>query len=552
MDGENAAGLLTPPGGASAPVTPVQPDNAPMETGPEPTEINAPAGSHAQAVQALATTSAPAPPPIQSQGGGASGIPNMDGLVARIVASSNIHEAPQLARLLNDISNRDAVLLLQPVQGNQDPLAVLNPSLHTLGMIYILTARLRAAPNMAPPLDLGLLSTFCKHFDPEQARLAPDRVSQLANAILNFAQGHHDNAQIAVGPLYDLLMRYCPDTTQLTTLHTPFLLACVASQSYAIALPIISKPITNIGLGLSPDLTYKDHLIYHYTAGVAAAALRRWDLAAYLLETAASAPVSTGRAGGAGPLPMGPGMSGGMMSGSRGGEGRSMRFPGSSGGEPSTIQIDAAKKLVLVHLIHHGKSMALPKYTHPAVARIATASSPYGAFARSYPAQTANMMAVVEKEQPNFVNDGNFGLLKQAITRAPRWTIKRLTETYLTLGLAEIGQSVGIDDAEEVRRVVLSMIEAREINATISADGTIAFEDDPPVSVTKTQMDAVLARAQAQEKMLRALEKEMAVSKEYLSKAVRGRDDGGAPWADAEDQWQIPGSSSGIPEESLF
>ena len=65
-------------------------------------------------------------------------------------------------------------------------------------------------------------------------------------------------------------------------------------------------------------------------------------------------------------------------------------------------------------------------------------------------------------------------------------------------------------------------IEAREINATISADGTVAFEDDPPVSVTKTQMDAVLARAQAQEKMLRALEREMAVSKEYLSK-VRHR-----------------------------
>ena len=42
------------------------------------------------------------------------------------------------------------------------------------------------------------------------------------------------------------------------------------------------------------------------------------------------------------------------------------------------------------------------------------------------------------------------------------------------------------------------------------------------MSVTKTQMDAVLARAQAQEKMLRALEREMAVSKEYLSK-VRHR-----------------------------
>lgn len=63
----------------------------------------------------------------------------MDGLVARIIASSNIHEAPHLVRILNDVSNRDGLLLLQPVQGNQDPLAVLNPATHTLGMLFILS-----------------------------------------------------------------------------------------------------------------------------------------------------------------------------------------------------------------------------------------------------------------------------------------------------------------------------------------------------------------------------------------------------------------------------
>jgi COP9 signalosome complex subunit 3 len=54
--------------------------------------------------------------------------------------------------------------------------------------------------------------------------------------------------------------------------------------------------------------------------------------------------------------------------------------------------------------------------------------------------------------------DGNMGLVKLALARAPRWTIKRLTETYLTLGLAEIGRAAGINDAEEVRRTVLDMV----------------------------------------------------------------------------------------------
>jgi COP9 signalosome complex subunit 3 len=124
------------------------------------------------------------------------------------------------------------------------------------------------------------------------------------------------------------------------------------------------------------------------------------------------------------------------------------------------------------------------------------------------------------------------------LARAPRWTIKQLTETYLTLGLAEIGHAVGVDDAEEVRRVVLSMvrsyvfcslsliltivcfyqIDEGEINASISADGTVAFADDVPVRVSKEEIDAVLARVQEQERVLRTLEREMARSKEYLNK----------------------------------
>lgn len=43
-----------------------------------------------------------------------------------------------------------------------------------------------------------------------------------------------------------------------------------------------------------------------------------------------------------------------------------------------------------------------------------------------------------------FSQDGNAGLVKQALSRAPRWAIKKLTETYLTLGLREIGAAVGV------------------------------------------------------------------------------------------------------------
>lgn len=49
----------------------------------------------------------------------------------------------------------------------------------------------------------------------------------------------------------------------------------------------------------------------------------------------------------------------------------------------------------------------------------------------------------------------------QAIDRAPRWALKRLTATYVTLGLADIARAVKIESEDEVRDIVLSMVGGR-------------------------------------------------------------------------------------------
>jgi COP9 signalosome complex subunit 3 len=41
---------------------------------------------------------------------------------------------------------------------------------------------------------------------------------------------------------------------------------------------------------------------------------------------------------------------------------------------------------------------------------------------------------------------------------APRWNIKRLTDTYLSLSLTEIGNEVGISSEPAVRALVISMV----------------------------------------------------------------------------------------------
>lgn len=134
----------------------------------------------------------------------------------------------------------------------------------------------------------------------------------------------------------------------------------------------------------------------------------------------------------------------------------------------------------------------------------------------------------------------------QAIDRAPRWSIKKLTATYLTLGLSEIGKEVGIANDDDTRKVVLDMvripplldfllvihsafsdgttlrpsqIECAEISAQISVSGTVTFFDPPSQSqFTKADVDRVLRESEEQAALLKRLELEMTRSREYLSK----------------------------------
>ena len=118
----------------------------------------------------------------------------------------------------------------------------------------------------------------------------------------------------SVPVLLDLVTRYPPSLAYLTTIHPVFLRACVATQNFSTALPVLSVPITEVDLTIS-DLHYTDNLVYHYAGGVALIALQRWAEAEDCLEIVVGSPAQM----------------------------------------PSAIQLEAMKKLALVQLILYGK-----------------------------------------------------------------------------------------------------------------------------------------------------------------------------------------------------
>ncbi|KAH8829079.1 hypothetical protein DL96DRAFT_1596566 [Flagelloscypha sp. PMI_526] len=450
---------------------------------------------------------------------------SLDNLLADL-ASRNLNPHQTVSRIntvLPDDAQHRELILSASLSNGSDPLLALagtngiDVQQNTIIMLYILNARCslflpqgsQGQGNVVPPPTWGSIEAWTQNFDADRARACPRDVTKLARCITALA-ARSGNTKNAITPLLHILQRYAPRADILTTVHIQFLYSCASSKSFASALPVLSTPIQGVGpsTGLthtaypSVDLTYQDVLLYHYLGGFILTALHRWSEAEEYFEAA-------------------------------------VLHPGSA---VSAIQFEALKKLRLVQLIGRGEAPPLPKQAHPGLNR-PFRSTPYHAFVQHYPSQTTVLKALVDGTQhfgdgergmwqsdrnsrDVFSSDQNYGLVQEAFRQAPKWQLKKLTNTYVTLGVGEIGKHLGISDEAQVLSLVIGMIETKLINASISYDAAgqaaVRFDDDE-VHVSKAQVDALLRSSQIEAEFLQHLDEETSSSKEYLTKAVKAR-----------------------------
>ncbi|KAG8989424.1 hypothetical protein FRB95_003150 [Tulasnella sp. JGI-2019a] len=404
----------------------------------------------------------------------------------------------QLAQNLRAFVKRDVgeTILASVNSEGHDPLNLLHPQTHSLGLLFILSARLAGAE---PNVSFEYIATFCSTFAPFPTRYAPERVSLLARAIAYVAETHQ-NHSLAIGPLKTLLARYPPSAAYLTTIHCTFLRTCLKAECWSHALPVLSVPLTEVDRNLS-DVTYLDNLTYQYLGGVILTVLKRYEEAEEFFENAASVP----------------------------------------GIAVSAVQLEALKKLSLVQLILYGKTKSLPKYASSALPRLFK-QTPYQLLVKNFPGSIVGLSVILEKEAAIFIADGNVGLIKQVIHHAPRWIVRKLTDTYTTLSLEEISKAIGTDvkksktapAIEEATLLILGMIERDEIHATISpstsgnpAAATVTFRDPPPPKhFDPVVLERILADAQMQSAQLGMDDRMLGKSKAYIFKAVKDREYG--------------------------
>lgn len=196
----------------------------------------------------------------------------------------------------------------------------------------------------------------------------------------------------------------------------------------------------------------------------------------------------------------------------------------------SQIQIEAYKKFTLVSLLLHGKIAQLPKYTANVVFRsVKNQCQAYQDYASAFESLNVKRLRnEFNKWTDAFRKDKNLGLAKQTLDAIYRRNIQQLTQTYLTLSLADIADAVGLEghDAPKMAEsYVLRMIESREIFATIShshQNGMVSFHDNPDrydTSLTITQLEEQINKATTVSERVIKTDRIVGCSKEYLQKS---------------------------------
>ena len=385
------------------------------------------------------------------------------------------------------------------------------PDAHALAWIHILHATLSserpprdhpAGPSAAAFSNLArVLLLAC---DATAARADPRKFARVCGELREIAVAREGAACVAaLAPLRRAVDVARPDPDHLTPQHHMVFQCALVARCLTAVVDILERPVYEV----DPErtgVTADDHLLYRYYGGVALAALGNYREAAEMFLGAIAAPATA----------------------------------------LSAIVVAAHKKYACVSLIADGAVPPLPRYVPAATQRGLKRCA-----GRAYPAMidafvrrdAAALAAAAEEHAETFERDDNKGLVARVVDALAKRKVRDLTRTYLTLSLADIAASAGLEGgAEEAERAVAEMIESGDILATVSQrDGTVRFHDADDEQYAGAAMaerlDAVIADAMALNERVRARDDAIKSSRTFLEKAEAAAGAGAGPGAGKED-----------------
>lgn len=320
-------------------------------------------------------------------------------------------------------------------------LAALHLPKHSLGYLYFLEAQ--SSGTLSRELAESFLSqasSFLTSCAAEQIRLAPDKFNSICRRVKEQAMHLHEPMR-AILPLQSAIRKLQPSSEYLTAIHADFLQSCLLSKCYKASLSILEDDIFEIDQKRTA-LVPRDFLLYCYYGGMIYIGLKKFSKALEFFQHAITAPTTALNA----------------------------------------ITIAAFRKYVLVSLIQNGQVPPFPKYTPAIVLRnLKSCVQDYLDLANLYSTKNiAEVKRCITAHEEVFKSDNNLGLAKQVIESLYKRNIQRLTQTYLTLSLQDIADTVQLDGQKDAELRILQMIKDGDIFAAINQkDGMVSFQEDP-------------------------------------------------------------------------
>ncbi|KAG8481724.1 hypothetical protein CXB51_026639 [Gossypium anomalum] len=391
---------------------------------------------------------------------------SVEGLVTQIQGlSSTASDVLMLQNLLkqaNDSLHAESTQLLPFLDQ-------LDPSKHSLGYLYFLEA-CTAGPITKEQASsyVLIIARFLSSCVSEQIQLASHKFKDQLVLLGEPLRG--------VALMLTAIRKFQSSTEHLTALHPELLLLCLLAKSYKTDHSILEEDIFEVD---QPN----DLFLYCYYGGMICIGQKHFQKALELLNNAVTA----------------------------------LMFA------VNAIAVEAYKKYILVSLILHGQfSTSLPKYSSSAAQRnLRSLCQLYFDMERF-----GDLETYVQSNKERFEHDNSLGLVKQVASSLYKQNIKRLTQTYLTLSLQDIANTVQLSSVREAKMHVLQMIQDGEIYATINQkDGMVRFLEDPEQYKTIEMIERIDSSIQRYDSSLAYMNVDelMSCDPSYLSKGSQER-----------------------------
>lgn len=390
--------------------------------------------------------------------------------------------------------------LMQNVRSIDNIVAQLNPTLHAVGYAFLMHVKVKSGDRNALSEELFLkqVRKLLLEGDAEQLRFLRAKVCEVCR---EFTEVCRNSAQAMSGikSLTAAVEKLRPTPEHLTSVHADLLQLCLAAKCFKAGLSVVSQRV----LAVSKDsLQARDFVLYFYYGGMLLAALKQFKAALDMFHLAFTMPCQS----------------------------------------LNEIVVECYKKYVLVSLIAHGEVLSLPKYTLNLVQRLGkTCCADYHDLAHTVSNGKAGEVAAwVDKHREALRKDGNLGLAKQVLAAGYRRSILALTQTFVTLSLADIAEQVALPDPNTVKAQILAMIDEGELVATMDEEkGMVSFEAEPEKTSAQQLLQRLVGEIEVSlglNEKLRQVQENVAASQAYLAKVSQ---------QERQSRWGEPGGVSG-------